>query len=121
MAPRPYWKGYLKLSLVTCPVSLTPATSEAEKVRFHTINSETGHRVRSQYVDAETGKPISDEDEVRGYEVEKDRHVIVEDEELEGVGLESTRAIDIEQFVPSGNGGAKVDHGSGGVGSLRAA
>ena len=75
MAPRPYWKGYLKLSLVTCPVSLTPATSEGEKVRFHTINAETGHRVRSQYVDAETGKPISDEDEVRGYEVEKDRHV----------------------------------------------
>jgi DNA end-binding protein Ku len=101
MAPRPYWKGYLKLSLVTCPVSLTPATSEGEKVRFHTINSETGHRVRSQYVDAETGKPISDEDEVRGYEVEKDRHVIVEDEELEAVGLESTRTIDIEQFVPS--------------------
>jgi len=101
MAPRPYWRGYLKLSLVTCPVSLTPATSEGEKVRFHTINSETGHRVRSQYVDAETGKPISDEDEVRGYEVEKDRHVIIEDEELEAVGLESTRTIDIEQFVRS--------------------
>ena len=101
MAPRPYWKGYLKLSLVTCPVSLTPATSERDKVRFHTINSETGNRVRSRYVDAETGKPVEDEDEVRGYEVEKDRHVVIEDEELEAVGLESTRTIDIEQFVPS--------------------
>ena len=101
MAPRPYWKGYLKLSLVTCPVSLTSATSDREKVRFHTLNSETGNRVRSRYVDAETGKPVEDEDEVRGYEVEKDRHVVIEDEEFEAVGLESTRTIDIEQFVPS--------------------
>lgn len=101
MAPRPYWKGYLKLSLVTCPVSLTPATSDHEKVRFHTINSETGHRVRSRYVDEETGEPVGDEDEVRGYEVEKGRHIIIEDEELEAMGLESTRTINIEQFVPS--------------------
>lgn len=101
MAPRPYWKGYLKLSLVTCAVSLTPATSEREKVRFRTINAETGNPVRSRYVDAETGQPVSDEDEVRGYEVEKDRHVIIEDEELEAVGLESTRTIDIERFVPT--------------------
>jgi len=101
MAPRPSWKGYLKLSLVTCPVALTPATSEREKVRFHTINAETGHRVRSRYVDAGTGEPVADEDEVKGYEVEKDRHVVVEDEELEAVGLKSTRTIDIEEFVPS--------------------
>lgn len=99
MAPRPYWKGHLKLSLVTCPVSLTPATTESEKVRFHTINSETGHRVRSRYVDAETGKPVADEDEVKGYETEEGQHVIIEDEELEAVGLESTRTIDIDQFV----------------------
>lgn len=101
MAPRPYWKGYLKLSLVTCAVSLTPATTEREKVRFHTINSETGNRVRSRYVDAETGEPVEDGDEVHGYEVEKGRHVVIEDEDLEAVGLESTRTIDIEQFVPS--------------------
>jgi DNA end-binding protein Ku len=101
MVLRPYWKGYLKLSLVTCPVSLTPATSEREKIRFHTINAETGNRVRSRYIDADTGKPVEDEDEVRGYEVEKDRHIVLEDEELEAVGLESTRTIDIEQFVPS--------------------
>ncbi|HEU4988062.1 MAG TPA: Ku protein, partial [Rhizobiaceae bacterium] len=101
MAPRPYWKGYLKLSLVTCPVSLTPARSEHEKIRFHTINSETGHRVRSRYVDAETGKPMDEEDEVKGYEVEEGRHLIIEDEELEAVGLESTRTIDIDTFVPA--------------------
>ena len=101
MAPRPYWKGYLKLLLVTCPVSLTPATSEREKLRFHTVNSETGHRVRSRYVDAETGEPVPDEDEVRGYETEEGRHVLIEDDELEMVGLESTRTIDISQFVPA--------------------
>ena len=101
MAPRPYWKGYLKLSLVTCPVSLTPARSEREKVRFHTVNADTGHRVRSRYVDAETGRPVADEDEVRGYETEPGRHVFIEDEELEAVGLESTRTIDIDRFVPT--------------------
>jgi DNA end-binding protein Ku len=101
MAPRPYWKGYLKLSLVTCPVSLTPATTEGEKVRFHTLNSKTGHRVRSRYIDAETGKPVDDDDEVKGYEIEDGRHVIIEDEEFGAVGLESTRTIDIDQFVPA--------------------
>ncbi|MGZ3218157.1 non-homologous end joining protein Ku [Paracoccus sp. T5] len=101
MAPRTYWKGYLKLSLVTCPVSLTPATSDRDKIRFHTINAETGNRVRSRYVDEVTGDPVEEEDEVRGYEVEKGRHIIIEDEELEAMGLESTRTINIEQFVPS--------------------
>ncbi len=101
MAPRPYWKGYLKLSLVTCHVSLTPATSDRDKVRFHTLNSETGNRVRSRYVDAETGDPVDDEEEVRGYEVEDGRHIVIEDDDLEAVGLESTRTIDIEAFVPS--------------------
>ncbi|HEY4199966.1 MAG TPA: Ku protein [Devosiaceae bacterium] len=101
MAPRPYWKGYLKLSLVTCAVSLTPATSEGEKVRFHTVNRETGHRVRSQYVDAETGKAVREDDEVKGYETEDGKHVIFEDEELQAVGLESTRTIDIGEFVPA--------------------
>jgi len=101
MAPRPYWKGYLKLSLVTCAVSLTPATSDREKIRFHTINRETGNRVRSRYVDAETGKPVPDEDEVRGYETEEGKYVTFEDEELEAVGLDSTRTIDIDEFVPA--------------------
>jgi Ku protein, prokaryotic len=101
MAPRPYWKGYLKLSLVTCPVSLTPATTEGEKIRFHTINRVTGHRVKSRYVDAETGKPLREEDEIKGYETAEGEYVTFEDEELEAVGLESTRTIDIEQFVPA--------------------
>ena len=101
MAPRPYWKGYLKLSLVNCPVSLTPATSDREKVRFHTVNRETGNRVRSRYIDAETEKPVADEDEVRGYETAEGEYVIIEDEEIEAVGLESTHTIDIDVFVPA--------------------
>lgn len=100
MAPRPYWKGYLKLSLVTARVSLTPATSDQGKFRFHTLNRDTGNRVRSRYVDAETGAVIADEDEVRGYEVEDGRHVIIEDDEIEATGFESTHTVDISQFVP---------------------
>lgn len=100
MAPRPFWKGYLKLSLVTCPVAMTPATSDREKVRFHTINRATGNRVRSRYVDAETGKPVDEDQEVKGYQVEEDRFILLEDEELEAVALESTRTIDIDMFVP---------------------
>jgi DNA end-binding protein Ku len=70
MAPRPSWRGYLKLSLVTCPVAMLPATSEAEKVRFHTLNRVTGNRVHARYVDAETGKPVDEQDQVKGYERE---------------------------------------------------
>src|SRR5690606_13687024 len=101
MAPRPFWKGYLKLSLVTCPVAMMPATSDAEKVRFRTLNEKTGNRVVSQYVDAVTGKPVSDEDEVKGYPRGEDEYVLLEDEELDAVALESTRTIDIDRFVPS--------------------
>lgn len=101
MAPRPYWKGYLKLSLVTARVSLTPATSDQGRFRFHTLNRYTGNRVRSRYVDAETDAILDDEDEVRGYEVENGRHVIIEDDEIEATGFESTHSIDISQFVPS--------------------
>jgi DNA end-binding protein Ku len=100
MAPRPFWKGYLKLSLVTCPVAMTPATSEAEKVRFHTLNRKSGNRVVSQYVDSVTGKPVDEDDEVKGYPRGEDEYVLLEDEELEAVGLESARTIDIEMFVP---------------------
>ena len=83
MAARPSWQGYLRLSLVTCPVAMLPATSEAEKVRFHTLNRATGNRVHSQYVDAETGKPVDDEDQVKGYEREDGEYVMLEDEEIE--------------------------------------
>ena len=89
MAPRPSWRGYLRLSLVTCPVATLPATSEAEKVRFHTLNRATGNRGHACYVDAQTGKPVDDEDQVKGYEREDGEYVMLEDEELQAVALES--------------------------------
>lgn len=101
MAPRTYWKGYLKLSLVTCPVAMVPATTEAEKLRFHTLNARTGHRVVSRYVDAVSGRKVAEQDQVRGYPRSENDHVMLEDEEIDSVALESTRSIDIEIFVPA--------------------
>ncbi|HKN29479.1 MAG TPA: Ku protein [Roseiarcus sp.] len=101
MAPRPFWKGYLKLSLVTCPVALTPATSDADKVRFHTLNRKTGNRVVSRYVDGATGEPVEEDQEVKGYARDESSYVLLEDEELEAVRLESARTIDIETFAPA--------------------
>jgi len=100
MAPRANWKGYLKLSLVSCAVALYPATTTRERIRFNIINRATGHRVHNQIVDAETGEPVADEDRVKGYHVKNDGYVLVEDEELDNVALESTHTIDIEKFVP---------------------
>lgn len=99
MAPRPYWKGYLKLSLVTCPVSMSPATSGSEKVRFHTLNKKTGNRVVSQYVDAVTRKPVKDEDEMKGYARGENDFVLLTDGELDAVALDTVKTIDIEKFV----------------------
>jgi DNA end-binding protein Ku len=99
MALRPYWKGYLKLSLVTCSVEMTPATSESEKVRFHTLNRKTNNRVVSRYVDAVTGKEVREQDEVKGYPRGEDDYVMLEDEELENVALESTKTIDVSIFT----------------------
>ena len=101
MAPRPFWKGYLKLSLVTCPVAMTPATSDSEKIRFHTLNRKTGNRIVSRYVDAETGRPVEADDEVKGYARDEKSFVLLEDEELAAVQLESARTIDIEKFAPA--------------------
>jgi DNA end-binding protein Ku len=101
MAPRSFWKGYLKLSLVTCPVAMIPARSEAEKIRFHTLNRKTGNRVESRAIDAVTGKPVAEDDEAKAYQKGEDDYVILEDEELEAVALESTRTIDIETFIPA--------------------
>lgn len=103
MAQRSFWKGYLKLSLVTCRVSMTPAVTESTKLRFHNINRDNGNRVVNRYVDAETGKPVDDEDQVKGYARGEDDYVLFEDEELDDVALESTRTIDIESFVPRGS------------------
>ena len=100
MAPRIFWKGFLKLSLVTCPVAMMPAITQGEKVRFHTLNRTTGHRVESRYVDAETNKPVDEDDEVKGYERGENDYVMLEDDELESIALESTRTIDIDMFVP---------------------
>ena len=100
MAPRSFWKGYLKLSLVTCPVTMMPATSAEEKVRFHTLNRKTGNRVASRYVDSVTGKPVDEDDEVKGYARGEDDYVLLEEEEIDSVALDSTRTIDVEKFVP---------------------
>ena len=100
MAPRPYWKGYLKLSLVTCPVALYPASTQAEKTHFHQINTRTGHRLRQQMIDEETGRVVDTEHKGRGYELSKGKYVPIEAEELEAVQLESTHTIDIDSFVP---------------------
>ena len=100
MAPRPNWKGYLKLSLVSCSVALYSATTTSERVRFNIINRKTGNRVRNLVVDAETEDPVEQEDRVKGYQIEKGQYVLVEDEELDDVALESTHTIDIESFVP---------------------
>lgn len=99
MAPRNFWKGYLRLSLVTCRVAMVPATSARNKVRFHTINRATGNRVESRYVDEETGKPVREQDQRKGYPMGEDRVIVMEDEELDAVALESTRTIDIDMFV----------------------
>ena len=101
MAPRAYWKGTLKLSLVSCPVVLYPATTAAEKTRFHMINRETGNRLKQQMIDSETGDVVESDQKGRGYELRKGKYVEIEPEELEAVQIESNHTIDIESFVPS--------------------
>jgi Ku protein len=100
MAPRAYWKGSLKLSLVSCPVVLYPASTTAEKTRFHMINKETGNRLKQQMVDSETGDVVESDQKGRGYELSKGEYVEVEKEELEAVQVESNHTIDIDSFVP---------------------
>ncbi|MGO4118700.1 Ku protein [Rhizobium ruizarguesonis] len=101
MAPKYYWKGYLKLSLVTCPVAMTPATSESEKVRFHTLNKVTGNRVVSRYIDSVTGKPVKDDNEAKGYARGENDYVILTEDDLDAVALDTVKTIDIDKFVPA--------------------
>ena len=100
MAPRAYWKGYLKLSLVSCPIALYPASSGSERVSFNRINGKTGNRLKQQMVDAESGEPVDKEDINRGYEYAKGQYLLVEDDELEKIRIKSTHTIDIDSFVP---------------------
>jgi DNA end-binding protein Ku len=100
MAPRAYWKGYLKLSLVSCPIALYPATSSSERVSFNRINKKTGNRLKQRQVDAETGDSVEKEDIGRGYEIGKGQYLQIEDDELEKIRIESTRTLEIDSFVP---------------------
>jgi len=97
---RPYWKGYLKLALVSCPIALHAASSTAERIAFRQINKATGHRLRQQLVDEETREPVAPDQKGRGYEIAKGQYLLVEDEELEKIEIESTHVIDIDSFVP---------------------
>jgi DNA end-binding protein Ku len=100
MAPRPTWKGYLKLSLVSCPVAMYTATSTSTRIRLHIINRETGNRIRNQAIDSETGDVVETENKVKGYELKNGKYVLLEDDELDEVALESTHTLEIETFVP---------------------
>jgi DNA end-binding protein Ku len=100
MAARANWKGYLKLSLVSCAVALFPATTINERTRFNIINRNTGNRIHNQVVDAETGDIVEKEDRVKGYHVEDDNYILLDDDELDNVALESTHTIDIDAFIP---------------------
>ena len=100
MAPRAYRKGYLKLSLVSCPIALYPASSEREKISFHQLNKNTGHRIKYRKVDAESGDEVESADIIKGYEVGEGQYIELDPEELEAVAIESKRTIDIDEFVP---------------------
>lgn len=101
MAPRASWKGYLKLSLVSCSVALFPASNASERISFNTLNRATGNRLKQQMIDSETEDVVEREDRVRGYQFAKGNYVFVEDEDIEKVEIESTHTIDIQQFVPA--------------------
>ena len=100
MAPRPNWKGYLKLSLVSCSIALYPATSATERVSFNQLNRNTGNRIKYKKVDAETSEEVESADIVKGYQVDKNVYLQVEDEEIEALEIESSHTIEIDKCVP---------------------
>jgi DNA end-binding protein Ku len=102
MAPRANWKGYLKLSLVSCAVNLYPASSSSSRVSFNTINRKTGVKVKRQFVDGASGEVVEPDDQVKGYAIAKDTYMIVDDAELDKIQIESNHTIEIEKFVPRG-------------------
>jgi Ku protein len=97
---RPFWRGQLRLALVTCPINLTPATTERDKIRFHKLNRETGNRLRMQMIDSETQDVVDRGETIMGYEFEKGKYVTVEPEEIDKLKIESSDVIDIERVVP---------------------
>ncbi|MBV9202911.1 MAG: Ku protein, partial [Alphaproteobacteria bacterium] len=97
--PRASWSGFLRLSLVSCPVALVPATTEAKRIRFNQLNSETGNRVQQQLIDSQTGEVVDRDQIVKGYEYERGRYVTIEDDELKALQIESSKIIDLERFV----------------------
>jgi DNA end-binding protein Ku len=99
MALRPAWKGYLKLSLVTCAVELSNATTQSGKISFRTINRTTGNRVKRQYIDGASGKPVDEDSQVKGYEIQDDEFLLIEEEEIEAVQIESSHTMELEGFV----------------------
>src|SRR5258708_8962083 len=100
MAPRAYWKGFLRLSLVSCPIQLFPATTEREKISFNQINKETGNRIRYRKVDEDTGEEVESTNIIKGYQIENEQYIEINDEELESITLESRKTIEIDAFVP---------------------
>jgi len=99
-AVRPYWKGYIKLALVSCPIGLWTASSSGERVAFRQINKKTGNRLRQQLVDDETREPVEAHEKGRGYEYAKGSYLMIEDHELDAIEIESHRTIEIDTFVP---------------------
>jgi DNA end-binding protein Ku len=99
MAARSNWKGYLKLSLVSCAVALYPAASSSSRVSFNTLNRHTGNKVKRQFIDPQTEEPVDTADQVKGYAVGKNTFLVIEDEDLDQIKIESTHTIDIEGFV----------------------
>ncbi|ESX80381.1 MULTISPECIES: Ku protein [unclassified Mesorhizobium] len=99
MAPRPAWRGYLKLSLVTCAVEVTNGVTQAEKVSFRVLNRKTGNTVRRVYVDSASGKPLDEGDEIKGYEIGDGDFVQIEEEEIEAVQIESSHTMSLDGFI----------------------
>ena len=100
MAPRANWRGYLKVAEVACPVALYTAASTAERIAFHILNRDTGHRIRREFVDSETGKPVEAEDQAKGYEVGQDEYVMLDPDEIAAAVPDSDKTLRIETFIP---------------------
>jgi DNA end-binding protein Ku len=103
VAPRANWKGFLKVGELTCAVALYTAASTSERIAFHTLNRETGHRVRRQFVDEETGKPVPNDEQVKGYEVAQGEYIILEADEVASAMPESDKALAVEAFIKCGD------------------